>query len=84
MSWQQGVFMKPDINKPDKNKRGSKGGGRNLHAIAPIMRKGGVHEKSEGAKRSAARRELRHAVRENHSRQTIGRGHSADADSIAA
>ncbi len=70
--------------KPDTNKSGSKGGGRNLHAFAPIMRKGGVHEKSESAKRSAARRELRNAVRENHYRQAIGRGHSADADIIAA
>ncbi len=70
--------------KSDKSKSGSKGGGRNLHAIAPIMRKGGVHEKSEGAKRSAARRELRNTVRENHHRQAIGRGHSADADNIAA
>ena len=28
---------------------------RNLHAINPIMRKGGVHEKSNGAKRKAAK-----------------------------
>ena len=28
---------------------------RNLHAIHPIMRKGGVHEKSNGAKRKADR-----------------------------
>ena len=28
---------------------------RNFHAIHPIMRKGGVHEKSNGAKRKAAK-----------------------------
>lgn len=66
--------MKNSIIKPSK-----KGGGRNLHAIAPIMRKGGVHEKTESAKRTAARRELR-----NITRQGTGRGHSADADSRAA
>lgn len=66
--------MKNSIIKPSK-----KGGGRNLHAIAPIMRKGGVHEKTESAKRTAARRELR-----NITRQGTGRGYSADADSRAA
>lgn len=66
--------MKNSTMKPSK-----KGGGRNLHAIAPIMRKGGVHEKSESARRTAARRELR-----NIARQGTGRGHSADAVSLAA
>ena len=28
---------------------------RNFHATHPIMRKGGVHEKSNGAKRKAAK-----------------------------
>lgn len=28
---------------------------RNPHAVNPIMRKGGVHEKSNGAKRNAAK-----------------------------
>lgn len=32
---------------------------RNGHACHPIMRKGGVHEKSKGAKRAAAKRETR-------------------------
>lgn len=30
---------------------------RNLHACHPIMRKGGVHEKSKGAERAAAKRD---------------------------
>lgn len=60
-------------------KNTKKGGGRNLHAIAPIMRKGGVHQKSESAQRSAARRELK-----KQAHQSIGRGHSADAESFAA
>ena len=29
---------------------------RNVHATNPIMRKGGVHEKSKGAQRAAAKR----------------------------
>lgn len=32
---------------------------RNRHAYHPIMRKGGVHEKSTGAKRAAGKRETR-------------------------
>jgi len=32
---------------------------RNFHACHPIMKKGGVHEKSKGAKRAAAKRETR-------------------------
>ena len=32
---------------------------RNLHACHPIMHKGGVHEKSRGAKRAAAKGETR-------------------------
>ncbi len=56
-------------------KNSKKGGGRNLHAIAPIMRKGGVHQKSESAQRAAMRRDLK-----KQTRQLIGRGPSADAD----
>lgn len=56
-------------------KNSKKGGGRNLHAIAPIMRKGGVHQKSESAQRAAMRRELK-----KQAHQHIGRGSSADAD----
>lgn len=32
---------------------------RNLHACHPIMKKGGVHEKSRGAKRAASKKETR-------------------------
>ncbi len=32
---------------------------RNRHAINPIMRKGGVHEKSSGSKRAADKQSLR-------------------------
>lgn len=32
---------------------------RNLHACHPIMKKGGVHEKSKSAKRAAIKRETR-------------------------
>ena len=32
---------------------------RNFHACHPIMKKGGVHEKSKGALRAAAKRETR-------------------------
>ena len=38
---------------------------RNFHAIHPIMRKGGVHEKSNGAKRKAARLATRKLVSES-------------------
>ena len=37
----------------------SKNKARNIHACHPIMRKGGPHEKSKGAKRAAAKRETR-------------------------
>lgn len=37
---------------------------RNLHACHPIMKKGGVHEKSKGAKRAAAKRETREKASE--------------------
>jgi len=37
---------------------------RNPHAINPIMRKGGVHEKSNGAKRKAAKLATRKLVSE--------------------
>lgn len=35
---------------------------RNVHACNPIMRKGGVHEKSNSAKRSAAKAATRKSV----------------------
>ena len=35
---------------------------RNLHASAPIMRKGGPHVKSGGARRAAAKKECRKNV----------------------
>ena len=37
---------------------------RNLHACHPIMRKGGVHEKSKGAKRAAAKRDTQQKASE--------------------
>ncbi len=37
---------------------------RNLHACHPIMRKGGVHEKSKSAKRAAAKHETRRKTNE--------------------
>ena len=37
---------------------------RNFHACHPIMRKGGVHEKSKSAKRAAAKRETHRKVGE--------------------
>lgn len=38
---------------------------RNLHACHPIMRKGGVHEKSQGAKRAAAKKETQQQIRDS-------------------
>ena len=35
---------------------------RNLHACHPIMKKGGVHEKTRGAKRAAAKRKMKQDV----------------------
>lgn len=37
---------------------------RNGHAFHPIMKKGGVHEKSEKAKRKAAKHEMNRKVQE--------------------
>ena len=37
---------------------------RNFHACHPIMRKGGVHEKSKGAKRAAGKRETQRKASE--------------------
>lgn len=37
---------------------------RNGHACHPIMRKGGVHEKSHSSKRAADKRETRRKARE--------------------
>lgn len=37
---------------------------RNGHACHPIMRKGGVHEKTEKAKRKAAKHQLNRKVHE--------------------
>ncbi|TQV69916.1 hypothetical protein FKG94_22450 [Exilibacterium tricleocarpae] len=37
---------------------------RNPYACDPIMRKGGVHEKTHKAKRNAAKRAIRQQVRE--------------------
>ena len=45
---------------------------RNGHAFHPIMRKGGVHQKSESAKRSATRRATRQQAREWLGRSSIG------------
>ena len=45
-------------------KQGQKKTGRNLHACATIMRKGGVHEKSGKAKRAGSKQQLKKAKRE--------------------
>lgn len=37
---------------------------RNLHACHPIMGKGGVHERSKGAKRAAAKHDTRRKASE--------------------
>lgn len=55
---------------------------RNLHAVAPIMRKGGVHQKSESAERTAARRQLKQQLSSSKGAQHIGREGSADADQL--
>ena len=44
---------------------------RNRHACHPIMRKGGVHEKSQGAKRAAAKQSTRQRVAEWRSRSSL-------------
>lgn len=65
----------------------SKGRGRNLHAIAPIMRKGGAHQKSNGAQRALDRRELKQHLRKEqgcNKQGQIGRQYSADSDFFAA
>lgn len=49
---------------------GTKKKQRNGHAFHPIMRKGGVHEKSVSAKRSASKRALKNLLSE-------GSAHSA-------
>lgn len=41
---------------------------RNGHAFHPIMKKGGVHEKSKSAKRKAEKLELKKQIKEWHSR----------------
>ncbi len=43
---------------------------RNGHACHPIMRKGGAHEKSKGAKRAAAKRQTASKAREWFSRSS--------------
>ena len=44
--------------------KGKKQALRNFHACHPILKKGGVHEKSKGAKRLAAKRHVRQKVNE--------------------
>ncbi|MBU0801319.1 MAG: hypothetical protein KKA05_09995 [Alphaproteobacteria bacterium] len=43
----------------DKSVKGKKQERRNGHAFHPIMSKGGVHEKTEKAKRKAAKHEMK-------------------------
>ena len=43
----------------DKNGKGKKQERRNGHAFHSIMSKGGVHEKTEKAKRKAAKHEMK-------------------------
>ena len=48
----------------DKSVKGKKQERRNGHAFHPIMSKGGVHEKTEKAKRRAAKHEMKRKVNE--------------------
>jgi hypothetical protein len=48
----------------NKNVKGKKQERRNGHAFHPIMSKGGVHEKTEKAKRKAAKHEMKRKVNE--------------------
>lgn len=48
----------------DKSVKGKKQERRNGHAFHPIMSKGGVHEKTEKAKRKAAKHEMKRKVNE--------------------
>jgi hypothetical protein len=48
----------------DKHVKGKKQERRNGHAFHPIMSKGGVHEKTEKAKRKAAKHEMKRKVNE--------------------
>lgn len=48
----------------DKNVKGKKQERRNGHAFHPIMSKGGVHEKTEKAKRKAAKHEMKRKLNE--------------------
>lgn len=48
----------------DKSVKGKKQERRNGHAFHPIMSKGGVHEKTEKAKRKAAKHEMKRKVDE--------------------
>ncbi len=48
----------------DKTVKGKKQERRNGHAFHPIMSKGGVHEKTEKAKRKAAKHEMKRKVSE--------------------
>lgn len=48
----------------DRNIKGTKQKRRNGHAFHPIMSKGGVHEKTEKAKRKAAKHEMKRKVNE--------------------
>lgn len=48
----------------DRNVKGKKQERRNGHAFHPIMSKGGVHEKTEKAKRKAAKQEMKRKVSE--------------------
>lgn len=52
-------------NQQDENiVKGKKQERRNGHAFHPIMGKGGVHEKTEKAKRKAAKHEMNRKVQE--------------------
>jgi hypothetical protein len=48
-------------SKPTKGKKQER---RNGHAFHPIMSKGGVHEKTEKAKRKAAKHEMKRKINE--------------------
>lgn len=57
---------------------------RNGHAFHPIMRKGGVHEKSNKAKRAAAKQQTNRKVQEWFGRSSFSRLFSSPVAVISA
>ncbi|MEJ2443374.1 MAG: hypothetical protein P8Y42_07920 [Exilibacterium sp.] len=57
---------------------------RNRHAAHPIMRKGGVHEKSRSAKRREAKRETRRAIENWRHSSPVDVQHKSCIEQLAA